>query len=145
MGFDLNSYSCTARLGSQPEIKTVGENKVANFRIAVGAGKDKKTDKDLTVWLGVTAWGRDADTVDKFLNKGSRAAFSGRLSQREYTNRDGQNVTVTELTVNSITLLDAKGSGPSNDRDGGAQEERKPASRQSAPAEDDMGMDDIPF
>lgn len=102
-----NKVQLTGNLGANPEIKTFENgNKVANFSMAT---KDEYTSKngekssDLQ-WHFVTAWGKMADKVETELQKGSFVSVEGRLSNRSYTDKNGQKRYTTEIVANEVTL-----------------------------------------
>lgn len=76
----MNCVQLTGRLTKAPNIKTVKtDRKVANFTIAV-------TDKllDSIDFIDVTVWGVKAESVEKYLKKGSKINVVGKLKQEKY-------------------------------------------------------------
>ena len=119
------------RLGSDPELKDVGNTQVATFGMATDrrVKKDGNWEKE-TDWHRIVAWGKTAEAAEKYLNKGDVAFIEGRVSYREWKNREGEKRKTTEIVANEIKFLPSgKGGGKSNSRGGG----------------DDFGDDDIPF
>ena len=80
----LNRAILIGHIGNDPEIRTIGNNdKVASFRLATTERyKDRNGDvKENTEWHQVTAWGKLADIVEKFVKKGrSCSGLSSSLS-----------------------------------------------------------------
>lgn len=106
----MNNFQCTGRLTHDPEMKlTTNGKEVCSFQLAVdyGWGDNKKT-----VFMRFTAWGNQAKYISK-LSKGDKVLISrSELSEREYTNRDGQTVKVTECTVRELESAgNPKGAG----------------------------------
>lgn len=103
----LNSVNLQARLCADAELHQTKEGTaVTTARVAwsFNAGDDNHE----TVFIDATIWGARAEAFVKYTHKGSQVLLSGRLSQRAYTNKDGKQVTVTEIRVNDFELLDPK-------------------------------------
>ena len=68
MGTSIN-IQVTGFVGSDPQVKTVGEQQVASFSVAVnrknGGGKKQ------TLWLRVNCWNKLADVAAQYVKKGS--------------------------------------------------------------------------
>jgi len=68
MGTSIN-IQVTGFVGSNPQVKTVGEQQVASFSVAVnrknGGGKKQ------TLWLRVNCWNKLADVAAQYVKKGS--------------------------------------------------------------------------
>lgn len=106
---DLNSLSITGRLGSDAQVRftNTSGDAVTNFRVAV-SGREKADGewKDSVTWFGVTLFGRRAESLAKYLVKGTRVAVVGRVALREYTNRrDGEVVKTLEVIAHDVSLM----------------------------------------
>ena len=153
MANDLNQCFFIGRLGRDPELRyTGGGDAVCNTSIAVGW---KTKDKEGTEWVPLVFFGRLAEIVGQYCEKGSRIQVSGGFITRKWTDRDGNDRYTSEIRVQQLQLLDGKPGGASNtqDRSQGAQSARDDAPRQAnakpeqakpATGFDDMD-DDIPF
>lgn len=95
-------------LGQDPEIKKFDGKKIlAKMNLATNdeyKDHDGKTVKE-TQWHSVVAWGKNAEVAEKYLKKGNEVAIEGKLSNRNYEDKDGIKRYVTEITVNEILLL----------------------------------------
>ena len=101
--------------GRAPEIRTTNDGmQVASFSLAVSrwsrevAGvanaKAKATKEGEPIWLRIVAFGKLAETVEKFVKKGAQVLVAGRLSVREYTTKDGKVRTAVEILAQSIEV-----------------------------------------
>lgn len=103
-----NSVQLIGNLGNDPQVKQLDSGKVvANLSIATSDSyKNKDGDKiEDTQWHDLVAWGRTAEIVEKYLKKGSRIAIEGKLTHRNYDDKEGNKRYVTEVLVNELLML----------------------------------------
>ena len=154
-------------LVADPELRfTPNGAAVANFRIA---STPRTFNRDTNQWedgealfLTCNVWRQAAENVAESLSKGMRVIVNGRLKQRSYQTREGENRTVFEVEVDEVgpSLKYATASINRNPREGGNagggngggfgggnQSDNQPANDpwNSAPAAGGFGgMDDEP-
>lgn len=107
----VNKVNLIGRLGANPEIRTLENGrKLARIRMATDeVYRDAKGEKkENTQWHTLVAWGDTAERAEKFLAKGKQIAVEGKLSHRDYTDKDGQKRYTTEITVNTFMMLGKK-------------------------------------
>ncbi len=91
--------------GRAPEIRTTNDGmQVASFSLAVSTWSREAEGKGEPIWLRIVAFGKLAETVEKFVKKGSQVLIAGRLSVREYTTKDGKEKTLVEIIAQSIEV-----------------------------------------
>ena len=56
----------------------------------------------------LVAWGKVADIVEKYLNKGSEVAVEGKLISRSYTDKEGVKKFISEVEINELLMLGSK-------------------------------------
>ena len=78
---------------------------VATSTLAVN---QKFKDKEETLFVNVITWGKTAENVAQYTNKGSKVYVSGRLVIRSYDGSDGQKRWVTEIKADRVLFLDSK-------------------------------------
>lgn len=103
-----NKVQLIGHVGQEPEIKTFdGGKKVANITIATNESytNDKGEKVEQTEWHRVTAWGKLADIIEKYVTKGKEIAIEGKLSHRSYEDKDGTKRYMTEVVAHDILLL----------------------------------------
>ena len=103
-----NSVQLIGHVGQEPEIKNLeAGKKLANISIATNEVYYKENgDKvENTEWHRVTARGKVAETIEKYVTKGKEVAVEGKLTHRSYDDKDGNKRYVTEVVVNEILLL----------------------------------------
>lgn len=94
-------------LGQDPELRFTPAGKpVANLSIASTPSRyDRNTSQwtdGTTMWMRASAWGEMAENVAESLRKGMWVIARGRLGQRDYTTREGENRSVLQLEVDHI-------------------------------------------
>lgn len=99
----MNNITVAGQLGKDSELKTVGQDQVLSFSVADGQGKDKPT-----IWWRCQLWGKRATSLQQYLTKGQAVTVSGSVSQRTYTDKDGQEKTSQEIRVNDVALQGGK-------------------------------------
>ncbi|EAR02489.1 single-stranded DNA-binding protein [Maribacter sp. HTCC2170] len=103
-----NKVQLIGNLGNDPEIVNLdGGNKLAKFSIATNesyknAQGEKVTD---TQWHNVVAWGKTAEIVENYLNKGNEVAIEGKLTHRSYETKEGEKRYITEVRCNELLML----------------------------------------
>ena len=103
-----NRAQLIGHVGNEPEIKTFdGGKKLANLTIATNdTYRNDKGDKvEQTEWHKVTAWGKTADIIEKYVTKGKEVAIEGKLTHRSYEDKNGEKRYITEVIVNEILLI----------------------------------------
>ena len=103
-----NKVQLIGHVGQDPEIKNLeGGKKLANITIATHDVYYKENgDKvENTEWHKVTAWGKTAEIIEKYVTKGKEVAVEGKLTHRSYEDKDGIKRYVTEVVVNELVLI----------------------------------------
>ena len=103
-----NKVQLIGHVGNEPEIKTLdGGKKLANITIATNDVYYKENgDKvEQTEWHRITAWGKTAEIIEKYVIKGKEVAIEGKLTHRSYDDKDGNKRYITEVVANEILLI----------------------------------------
>ena len=99
------TVTVVGRLTADPELRfTPSGSAVVNFTIASNDSYKKDgewVDKD-AVFLRANAWRDLAENVAESLSKGDEVIAVGKLAQRSFEDREGNNRTVVELEVTSV-------------------------------------------
>jgi single-strand DNA-binding protein len=69
----------------------------------------KYNNKDETTFVDFTAFGKQAETMNQYLKKGSSVLIEGRLQQNNWTAQDGTKRSKLVVIVESFQFLDSKG------------------------------------
>jgi single-strand DNA-binding protein len=103
-----NKVQLIGHVGQEPEVKTVnGDRKLANFTIATNDYyyNEKGEKVEQTEWHRVTAWGKTAEIVEKFVIKGKEIGIEGKLTHRSYDDKEGVKKYITEIVAHEVLLL----------------------------------------
>lgn len=140
----VNKVILLGNLGGDPEVRQVGETKVANFNIATSESyNDKQGNKvDKTEWHRIELWGGLAGIAEQYLRKGNSVYVEGKISTEEYTDKDGIARRSIKIRGTSMTLI-----GGGNKNESGAQQPETPRVNSSADLPSSTGStdDDLPF
>lgn len=128
-------------LGRDAELKTVGDNSVCEFSIAV---THKRGRDESTAWYRAQVWGNRAEKLAPMLTKGKAVLIVGDLLPREYKGKNDELRTSLDVRVHTLEFLGGQAGG-----DAAARKEetafaggRKP-STPSSPADSDE--ESLPF
>lgn len=106
-----NRVTLIGRLGSDPEVKSFEKGvKMARMSIATTdsyINKDGEKVKD-TQWHHLVVWGKLTDVVEKYVKKGKEIAIEGKITYRQWNDKDGNSRNSTEIVVNELLLLNGK-------------------------------------
>lgn len=104
----LNRVIMMGRLAHTPEVKGLQNGtKVARLRLAVN--RDVKGQDGVEAdFFDVTAFGKTAEFAGKYFAKGRQIAVEGRLQNRQYTDKDGNNRTATQIVADRLYFADSK-------------------------------------
>ena len=151
----LNKVMLIGNVGKDPEIRYLEGNspnganaKVATFPLATSERyRDRNGEQhENTEWHNIVAWRGLADTMERFVKKGTQLYVEGRLRTRSWTDQTGAKRFTTEIVADVIQLLgkrtDNPGAPQGYDNPGAYQQPQQPAAPQ-APAEGPE--DDLPF
>ncbi len=142
----LNKAVVMGRLTRDPEVKkTQSGISVCSFSVACDRDiVDKVSGERGVDFINVTAWRSTADFVGKYFSKGRMAVVIGRIQVRNYTDKDGNKRTSTEIIADSVYFGDSKKDTGNNSAPAPA-----PTSQSDFVPQNDYGdtgdEDDLPF
>lgn len=103
----LNRAQLIGHVGKDPDVRnTQSGAKVASFSVATTEKwKDRETGemKERTEWHRIVCWGDGlVSVIEKYVSKGQQIFIEGRISTREYEDKDGQKRWTTEIVVQGL-------------------------------------------
>ncbi len=133
-------------LGRDPEMRyTPSGQAVTSFSVATSrqyTANNGQTVKE-TIWFRVSAWGKQAETCNQYLKKGSKVLVEGRLQPdqatggpRIWNRQDGTAAASYEVTAQTVRFLSSRG-------EGGGESGAAPGEEMAGVH--DGGEEDIPF
>lgn len=146
----VNKVLIVGHLGRDPEIRqTESGDAVSTLSVATSeVWRDKQSGekRERTEWHRIILWGKQAETAEQYLQKGSLAAFEGSLQTRKWQDQHGVDKYTTEIKCFRLTLLSsnsANGQGrQEDDRGSHSNNGGVDTQERSLPADLD---DEIPF
>ncbi len=103
----LNRAILTGRLTRDPELRyTTSGTAVVQATIAVDRQFKNQQGEREADFINLVIWRKAAENFANFTHKGSLVGIDGRIQTRTYENKQGQRVYVTEINVDSFSLLE---------------------------------------
>ena len=114
--------------------RTQGGDAVLGFSVAIDNGKDKNGNKRDTTWVDCSVWGKRAESLERYITKGSKLALTGRPTVRAHEGK-----AYLGLSVDNLTFMGGGSDSGSSGNQGGGDD-----SGYDAPPSRDLD-DEIPF
>ena len=149
---NFNKVLLIGNLTRDPQLSYLpSQTAVVDFGLAVNrrwTGKDGEK-KEEVCFVDCTAFGRPAETINKYLSKGRPVFVEGRLTFNSWTTQDGTKRNRLKVTVENFQFLggpSGPGQAEQSTDETGSQLEQLPDTEQSARrAEQQTDTEDIPF
>lgn len=134
----MNAVHLLGRFTRDNDFKEVGETHIFRNNIAVQRNFKNKDGERESDFINVVAFGRNAENLNKFFEKGQQILISGNLRTGSYDKEDGTRVYTADVVVDQFDFVGSK-----NDN---AQPASKVAKLTSSPFEAvDFADDGLPF
>lgn len=105
----LNKIFVMGRLTADPELRrTQSGTPVASFTVAVDRDFKSQNGEKETDFIPVVAWRQTGEFVGRYFIKGRMAVVEGRLQNRNWTDRDGNKRTTSEIVADQVYFGDSK-------------------------------------
>lgn len=127
----INRVTISGNLGRDPELRaTASGMQVLSFPVCVNSRVKRGNEwQDKPNWVDVAIFGQRAESVSRFLQKGSHVTVAGRLNQNSWETKDGQKRSKLEVICEDIDFSGGK----------------RPEQPQQADDPADVYDEDIPF
>ena len=107
----MNKVILIGRLTKDPELRYTSSNvPTASFSIAVDRPFTNQSGEREADFINIVVWRKQAENCKNYLSKGSQVAVEGRIQTRNYDDKDGKRVYVTEVIADNVQFLGGKGS-----------------------------------
>ena len=117
----MNKVMLMGRLTRDPEVRygqSGNQTAVARFSIAVDRRFKREGQPDAD-FFNCTAFGKQAEFVERYLRKGTKMVVIGSIQNDNYTNREGQKVYSVQIVVDEMEFAESKNASGNNDNFGG--------------------------
>ena len=132
----MNNITIAGQLGKDAEVKFLSNgDPVASFSVADSQGKDKPT-----IWWNCSLFGKRTDSLTPYLKKGGAVTVIGTVSEREWTDKDGNKRKSMDVRVSDVALQGGKREESAAPRQ--APMKRSPVSQEQSFSDFDQ---EIPF
>ena len=123
----MSSVMIVGRIGKDPEMKyTPTGTAVTNFSVAVdGYRKDADGNKQ-TDWFDVVAFGKTAEFVAQYVDKGARVSLRGRLQQEKWTTPEGQSRSRVSIVADQVQSEETRSEAEGRRAGGNSADAPKP-------------------
>jgi len=145
----INNVVLVGRLTKDLDLKyTSSGTAVATFSIAVNRSFTNQNGKRDADFINCVIWRKSAESMANFTRKGSLVGIEGHIQTRNYDNQQGQRVYVTEVVVETFSLLEPK--NKDSNKESSNQSSNSAASNSQDPFDKsgqpiDVSDDDLPF
>ena len=106
-----NRVQLIGHLGAKVDLKQLESGKYLGHG-SLATNENYKTQKgdrvEETIWHNLVIWDKLAENLAKYTDKGSEIAVEGKLTNRSYTDKNGDKKFITEVVVSDFLLLDKK-------------------------------------
>jgi len=102
----MNSCQLVGRLTAAPSVSQRKDTTVGEFRLAIQRPKRNGND-DGADYIDVTVFGRLAETVGEYLDKGRKVAVTGRIRHQEWEGENGRRQKI-DIVADNVEFLDRK-------------------------------------
>lgn len=103
-----NKVQLIGNVGKEPEIVNLESGKkLAKFSVATNESYKNGNGERITdtQWHNIVAWGKTAELVEKYVNKGKEVGVEGKLTSRSWDDKDGAKRYITEVVCNELLLM----------------------------------------
>ena len=99
----MNQVILIGRITADPEVRyTNNQNAFCHFTLAVDRTKD------ITDFIRCNAWNKTAEIMAQHVHKGERIAVTGQIQTGQYTDKNGQKISTTEVSVGRLEFIEPK-------------------------------------
>jgi single-strand DNA-binding protein len=106
-----NKVQLIGFMGKDADVRHLDNGKVvASLTLATSESYINTAGKKITdtQWHNLVAWGKTAEIIEKYTQKGSEIAIEGKLVNRTYEDKEGIKRYITEIIISDLLLIGAK-------------------------------------
>ena len=103
----MNVVIISGRLTKKPELRSTTKTSVCQFSLAVDNGKIDESGKRGVDFIECVCFGKQAENLARYQDKGSMIELKGRLQVDKYVNKDNKNVSRTLVYAEMINYINS--------------------------------------
>ncbi len=109
----MNKVILMGRLTRDPEVRytTTNNTLVCTFSLAVNRRFARQGAEQTADFFNIVAWDKTGEFCSKYFKKGQQVGVIGRLQTRNYDDKDGKKVYVTEVVAEETYFADSRREG----------------------------------
>ncbi len=125
----MNVCTLVGRIGTDPDMRyTPQGTPVVQFRLGVrrpvrsgaGGGGDTAERQD-TDWITIVAFGKTAEFVSQYLDKGAQIGVVGKIRARQWETKEGQKRDAVEVVADNIEFMETRAEAEARRAGGGGR------------------------
>lgn len=125
----MNKLIVTGHLGGDPVIQYMADGTaVARFSVAVNQGKKTDGTEKPALWVGCSAWRKQAEVIAQYFKKGDKILVSGEIALEDYEGK-----TYLKMQVREFDFMSKREAVQTTDE------------KEEVPAAEPEKKDDMPF
>ena len=143
----VNKAILLGRVGKDPEVRHLeGGTTVASFSLATSEKYKNKSGEmvENTEWHNIVAWRQLAELAEKYVHKGDQLYVEGKITNRNYEDKDGNKRYTSEVVINEMRFLGGSKPTAPTEPSYSAPAQSDPAQTEPIPGVD-KETDDLPF
>lgn len=110
----INKVILVGNVGKDPEHRATDNSQLVKFPLATS---EKYKGETKTEWHNIVIWGKLAEVVQQYVNKGQLLYLEGKLQTRSWNDADGNTKYTTEVVCYSMQMLGSKPKEPDSQQD----------------------------
>lgn len=103
----MNIVCLSGRLTKKPELRSTLKTSVCQFSLAVDNNKVDENGKRGVDFIECVCFGKQAENLCKYQDKGSMIELKGNIHVDKYTNKDNKNTYKTQIYVDLINYINS--------------------------------------
>jgi single-strand DNA-binding protein len=131
----INNVVLVGRIVNDPEMRYAQSGtQITKFRIAVSRTRVQEGQQD-TDFINIVCFGKTAEFVAQYMDKGSLVGVEGRIQIRQYDDDEGRRTWYTEIAAGSVQALESRQEAERRRAASGSQPAQQPSPEQPQPPE----------
>ena len=145
---NFNKVLLMGNLTRDPELRVTPKGtSVCQFGLAVNRvfrleGGDSQEE---TTFVDIEAWGRQAETISKYVTKGNPLFVEGRLKLDTWENKEGEKRSKMKVVLENMQLISGRSGGGEGGYSSQSSEPQPRAAAPKPPQQSENIEEDVPF